>query len=102
MALVYLGGALVLVAQVWVLVMAFQQSVVWGLLVLCLPFMGLVFCIINWGSAKRAVLLYVAGAIIGGIGSARLKQRGEWVTGTETAQSRIGTSMVSPSLAIST
>ena len=64
------GGALVFgllvwfVATIWFLVIAFTDSVVWGLLVLFVPFTGFVFMVMHWSKTWRPVLASVAGVLI--------------------------------------
>lgn len=40
-------------AGIWFLVVAFRQSVLWGLGCLLVPFVSLIFLIIHWSEAKR-------------------------------------------------
>ena len=59
-----LGGlALIanLVGGVWLIVLAFQESVVWGLLSLFVPCAQLVFVAQHWQKAKRPALLSLGG-----------------------------------------
>jgi hypothetical protein len=63
--LVGLGGvALIanLVGAVWLLVLAFQESVLWGLLSLFVPCAQLVFVVQHWQKAKRPALLSLGGS----------------------------------------
>ncbi len=55
-----------LVASIWLLVLAFQESVVWGLLSLLVPCAQLVFVAQHWQKAKRPALLSLgtAGALM--------------------------------------
>jgi hypothetical protein len=48
-----LGIGLVLVGYVYFLVVAFSESILWGLGVLFVPVVPLVFLIVNWSVAKR-------------------------------------------------
>lgn len=51
--LVALAGLfLLLVGNLWFVVRAFQESILWGLGCLLLPFVSLVFLILNWRRAK--------------------------------------------------
>jgi hypothetical protein len=51
--LFFLGMLLMTIAGIWGLVLAFQDSVVWGVLYLLVPFAALVFIIKKW--SKKAV-----------------------------------------------
>jgi hypothetical protein len=61
-----IGGLLIFIAQVWVAMVAFRKGVVWGLLVLCVPVVTLVFILLNWSETNRAILLYVLGSLMVG------------------------------------
>lgn len=63
-ALFYLGGLVAFIGGIWLLVVAFKQSVWWGLGSLIIPFVGLVFAIMNWQIAKTPFLVYVGGIIL--------------------------------------
>jgi hypothetical protein len=61
------GAGLVLVAQVWIAVIAFRRGVLWGLgVLLCIPIVPLIFVILNWRETKVPAALYLAGWLIGG------------------------------------
>jgi hypothetical protein len=70
-----IGAALIFVAQVWVAVVAFRKSILWGLAVLCLTPVAWVFIILNWSSTKGAVVLYVVGMLMAGWGGQRVYER---------------------------
>lgn len=59
-----LGGGVMLLAQLWVLVAAFKKSIVWGLLVLFLPFVSLIFIVLYFGDMKFPVMMYVIGIVL--------------------------------------
>lgn len=62
MTALYFAGLLVLVVSgIWLLVVAFQTSVLWGLLSLLVPFASLVFVIIHWQVAKKPFLWQLLG-----------------------------------------
>jgi hypothetical protein len=73
-ALFYLGGIIALVGGIWLLVVAFKQSVWWGLGSLIVPFVGLIFAIMNWQIAKTPFLVYVGGIILCVIGAMNMPQ----------------------------
>ncbi len=73
MALVMIGFGISAVAGIWFLVVAFKESVLWGLGCLLVPFVSLIFLIIHWQDAKRpflwsllAVVPLVIGLLLGG------------------------------------
>lgn len=55
------GSLVTLVGSIMFLVVAFRQSVLWGLAVLFLPFANIVFLIKYWYEAKKAFLIQLAG-----------------------------------------
>lgn len=64
--LVALAGILLLVVgNLWFVVRAFQESILWGLGCLLLPFVSLGFLILHWGRAKDPffLALYGLGAV---------------------------------------
>ena len=54
--LLVIGFAISAFAGIWFLVVAFRQSVLWGLACLLIPFVSLIFLIIHWNEAKRPFL----------------------------------------------
>ncbi len=65
------GVVLVLVGWIWLLVMAFQEGILWGLGMLCLgPIVGLIYSILHWQQARSPFLTYVAG--LGALAAARM------------------------------
>ncbi|RLE25922.1 MAG: hypothetical protein DRJ61_14910 [Acidobacteria bacterium] len=71
MVLMVVGGLASMAAYVWLLVIAFRESTVWGLVCLCIPFAVLVFGFKFWNEAKIPFLVCLAGSIllaVGGIG----------------------------------
>ncbi|HEV8700984.1 MAG TPA: hypothetical protein VGV60_06905 [Candidatus Polarisedimenticolia bacterium] len=59
--LLLLGGVLMLVGGVMLIINAFKVSVVWGLGVLFLAPVGLVFLVKNWQENKKSFFIQVAG-----------------------------------------
>lgn len=59
------GIFLIVAGQLWFVVRAFQESILWGLGCLLLPFVSLVFLILHWRRAKDPffLALYGLGAI---------------------------------------
>lgn len=76
-ALMIIGYILMAVGSIWVLVLAFQDSVVLGILSLIIPFVILYAVVKTWPESKAPLLSYlvgfavaVVGAVIGGAGAA--------------------------------
>ncbi|WFB36774.1 hypothetical protein P3T73_03235 [Kiritimatiellota bacterium B12222] len=51
--LLVIGGVLSFAASIWYVIVAFQQSVGWGLAVFFLPFADVFFLFCHWQEAKR-------------------------------------------------
>jgi hypothetical protein len=55
-------GLLVAIAGgIWLIVAAFKENAIWGICVLCLPFVSFIFAMIHWAEAKWDFLVNVAG-----------------------------------------
>jgi hypothetical protein len=74
--LMVIGIIIAVIGGMWILVLAFQESVAWGLGCLLVPFVSLIFVIMYWDSAAKAfglnvlgVILAVAGGGMAGTGS---------------------------------
>jgi hypothetical protein len=77
MILMFVGLAVSAVGGIWLIVVAFQESVLWGLGSIFVPFVGLIFVIMHWNVAKKpflinigGALLMVLGVVLGGTGNA--------------------------------
>jgi hypothetical protein len=68
--LLLVGALIAVVGSLWLLVKAFQTSVWWGLGSLFIPFVQLIFVIMNWAECKKPFLILIAGAVLCGIGVA--------------------------------
>lgn len=65
-----LGAILCVVGFVWLMILAFREGAVWGLLnIFFQPLAGLIFCI-SIGKGWKQFLMLVGGAILFGIGYA--------------------------------
>lgn len=62
----YMIAGLLLAAfgGIWLLVVAFRESVLWGLGVVFIPFVSVIFAIIHWDDAKWPFLINLAGTIL--------------------------------------
>lgn len=61
---VILGLLAVVVGNLWLIVLAFKESVLWGLGTLFLPLVGLVFAITRWQTAKLPFLIALGGLVL--------------------------------------
>ena len=62
--LMLVGGVLLLIGCIMFIINAFKVSVVWGLGVILLAPVGLVFLFKNWRENKTSFLLQLAGLIL--------------------------------------
>lgn len=62
--LLILGSILLIGGGIWLLVVAFQESLLWGLGCLLIPFVSLVFVIMNWSESKNPFLVQIAGLVL--------------------------------------
>lgn len=63
---VFMGIAMLMgvIGGVWLLILAFRKSMLWGLGSLLLPFVILVFAVMHWSETQEALMLQVAAALI--------------------------------------
>jgi len=64
LALIILAVILSLVGGIWFIVIAFRQSVVWGLVVIFVPFASLVFLVKYWQQAKTSFFIQLIGTVL--------------------------------------
>ena len=62
--LVILGLVLLFIGNAWLVVLAFEESLLWGIGALCVSFVGLIFAFTRWGIAKQPFFIMVVGAIL--------------------------------------
>ena len=63
-ALLIIGLALAVIGGIWLLVVAFKTSILWGLGSLLVPFVSLVFVVMHWQASKNPFLLQLAGELV--------------------------------------
>jgi hypothetical protein len=68
-ALLGLGWLLMVVGGLWGLVLAFKQSLMWGLLYIFVPLANVVFLIKHWAITRNAFFLVVSGVVLVVIGA---------------------------------
>jgi hypothetical protein len=68
-----IGSLVALAGAIWILVIAFQKNVGWGIACLCVPFVLFVFVAMNWAETKKPFLVWlgdfaltILGAVLGG------------------------------------
>ena len=66
--LMFLGGVLALVGGIWFIVAAFMTGILWGLLVLLVPFASIIWLITHWEEGKAPFGLIVLGIVLHFIG----------------------------------
>jgi hypothetical protein len=76
-ALYYLGAVLALVGAIWLLVVAFKKSVWWGLGSFFIPFVNVIFAIMNWQVSKTPFLIMIGGIVLCVIGGWGMFSAGE-------------------------
>jgi len=70
MVLAVIGWVVAVVGAIMILIIAFKESVGWGLASLFIPIVLLIYTFTRWQKTKKAFLIYVVGivvAILGGI-----------------------------------
>ncbi len=68
-----LGGLLVVIGWIWLVVMGFQDSVLWGILNLLLfPILAIVFGAMHWPKTQVPLVLLIVGLVLGGAGAGGL------------------------------
>ncbi|MFK5922701.1 MAG: hypothetical protein QM496_11020 [Verrucomicrobiota bacterium] len=70
--LMAIGGIIMVIFSIIIIIKAFKTSIWWGLGSLFVPFVSLVFVIMNWPMCKKPFLSMLGGALIYGIGTAML------------------------------
>jgi len=76
--LVWGGCLFMLLGWIAFIVVAFRESILWGLGVLFLPFVSLVFLVLNWSRAKNSFFLQLWGLAFLLVGALALSARLPW------------------------
>jgi hypothetical protein len=66
-----------LAGGIWILVLAFKESLVWGLCSLFIPFVGLVFTFMHWATCKKPFGIWLAGLVVYIVGFVLMGAGGE-------------------------
>ena len=59
-----IGFILALSGGIWLMLIIFTESVLWGLLSLLLPVVGTIFAFMNWEISKHAFITQVIGVVL--------------------------------------
>ena len=59
-----IGGLVAFIGFIWFLVVAFRQTIWWGLGSLFIPIVALIFLIMHWGDAAKPFFVWLIGAVI--------------------------------------
>ena len=70
MALTVIGSILSLVGWIWIVIAAFKDSPLWGILSFCVPIVSLVYGIMHWADLKVPTILLVVGTGLSLVGGA--------------------------------
>ena len=60
----FVVGLVALISFIWVVVIAFQTHIAWGLVCLFLPFATLVFAVVHWNKVWKAFLVNLASSLL--------------------------------------
>ena len=64
-----IGGLIALIGWVWLIILGFKKSAVWGIVVILLSWLGgLIFCIVNKEGWLQLALMTIGG-ILAGVGA---------------------------------
>ncbi len=70
--LIAVGAIIMAIFSIIIYIKAFKESIWWGLGSLFVPFVSLVFVIMNWQMCKKPFLIMIGGALILGAGTGLL------------------------------
>ena len=59
-----IGGLVALIGGIWFLVVAFRQTIWWGLGCLFIPFVSIIFLIIHWSDAAKPFFVSLLGVVM--------------------------------------
>ena len=83
------GLILATVGAIWILVNAFKESILWGILSIIIPFVLLIFALMNLETCKKPLGIWLAGVVLYVIGAFVLVGDAE-VQSAETPPAMIG------------
>lgn len=59
-----IGAIISVIGGIWFLVVAFRQSIWWGLGSLFIPLVSIIFLILHWGEAAKPFFVSLLGVVI--------------------------------------
>ena len=62
--IIIFGLIIFVIGGFWFLVVAFKQSVLWGIACLLLPIVPLIFTLVHWSEAKSPFFMQVVGFVL--------------------------------------
>ena len=62
-AFLWLGYGLTFIGGLWIIVLAWQKGILWGVGCLLFPFLQLLYVGLNWRETKSAFLVLLAGFV---------------------------------------
>jgi hypothetical protein len=74
--LIFTAAIAIAVGQIWLIIVGFQETVLWGLLMLFIPLSAYAFVYKHWNEAKKPFLLTLGGWILLVFGGAVLESVG--------------------------
>ncbi|HEX3654699.1 MAG TPA: hypothetical protein VHV55_02780 [Pirellulales bacterium] len=57
------GLCAMIVGSIWLLVVAFEEEIAWGIACLILPFVSLIFVATHWNKSAKPVYVWIAGLL---------------------------------------
>ncbi|MGJ7902255.1 hypothetical protein [Lysobacter sp. 1R34A] len=70
----YLGIVLCLIGGLWIVVNAFRKSIWWGLGSLLIPFVAVIFAVMNFAQNKIPLIIYIVGIVLLIVGMPSMSQ----------------------------
>jgi hypothetical protein len=61
---ILIGALMLFIGSIWVLVLAFRRHIGWGLASLFIPFVLLVFGVMNWAETQEGMMLTIVGTTV--------------------------------------
>ncbi|MBS0263841.1 MAG: hypothetical protein JSS02_18025 [Planctomycetes bacterium] len=65
-----LGSLAWFIGYIWLVVLAFQKSALWGIGSFCVPIVGWVYAFQNWEQGKKPFLIEIVGVVLSLVGGA--------------------------------
>ena len=66
--LMAVGWLIAAIGSIWIIVIAFKESVLWGLGSIFIPFVILIFVFTHWNDTKKPFLISIGGMVLFGLG----------------------------------